>query len=129
MLASLDGSSLHEEAEMPKPADVSNTKKTVSPIRLLVSSAWSRRLLSDLPIEKLSRRAGNGLTLRGRAAAYTGRTFGIIEERQVVGRLFPEIVAGGFTRIDGTVAFYARVMPSSLVRPLWLTLARGVGNL
>lgn len=51
--------------------------------------------------------------------------------RSVIGHLFPELAAGGFTRRDGTVEFYARV--NALLDPDKVLLdygaGRGVGHL
>jgi SAM-dependent methyltransferase len=39
------------------------------------------------------------------------RTFSVTRQKhqEIAARFFPEIAAGGFTRIDGTVAFYSRI--------------------
>ncbi len=48
------------------------------------------------------------------------------QKQEVVGLFFPEIAAGGFTRIDGTVAFYSRI--NALVSDTSVVVDFGAGR-
>lgn len=46
--------------------------------------------------------------------------------RRNLARLYPEVAAGGFTRVDGTVAFYSRV--NALLQPHFSVMDLGAGR-
>jgi SAM-dependent methyltransferase len=50
----------------------------------------------------------------------------MVEDSQFIGRLYPEYLAGRFTRSDGNVAFFIRV--NSLLRPDMTVLDYGAGR-
>lgn len=48
------------------------------------------------------------------------------KQKRIAGRFFPEIAAGGFTRVDGTIAFYSRI--NALVSDSSIVVDFGAGR-